>query len=151
MEIRAGSLGSDEDSCVRLWLDALAARDGRVDSLAVGVRAREKFTQQIVRFAVLGRDVNGFALTIDGGEGVARLEMLALEVHASGRGGGRALLADALLNAGESGYRRFELQVRDGNTRAIKLYESAGLSEVGIGQEHPLGGRPMLTFACCLV
>lgn len=151
MEIRAGALGSEADRCVDLWLEALAARDGIGESLAVGVRAREKFTRQIVRFAVLGREVNGFALTVDGGECVARLAMLALQPHKSSQGGGRALLADALLRASEAGYRRFELQVREGNTKAIRLYESAGLTQVGLREDHPLGGLPMLTFACCLV
>lgn len=150
MDIRAGLLGSDENLCVGLWLDALAQRDGHVDSLSVGARAHEKFTRQIVRFAVLGPDVNGFALTVDGGKGVARLELLALAPLKSGQGGGRALIADALLRSAQGGYSRFELEVREGNTRAIRLYESAGLSRLGIGRDHPLGGQPMLTMACSL-
>ena len=151
MDIRAGVLGSDEDQCVGLWLDALVQRDGHVDALSVGARAHEKFTRQIVRFAVLGPGMNGFALTVDGGEDVARLELLALAPHKFGQGGGRALMVDALLTAAQGGYTRFELDVREGNTRAIRLYESAGLRQIGLGRDHPLGGAPMLTMACSLL
>ncbi|MBP2412238.1 ribosomal protein S18 acetylase RimI-like enzyme [Arthrobacter stackebrandtii] len=142
--------GKDEVSSVKLWLDALAARDGEVDSESVGARAREKFNEQIVRFAVLGRGVDGFALTTNPDWGVARLEMLAISPHTSIRGGGRALLTDAISHAGRAGFHRFELQVRDGNSKAIGLYESAGLKQEGVGQKHPLGGRPMLTFSLSL-
>lgn len=151
MEIRDGVIESDQRRCIDLWLDALATRDGHIDAVAVGLRAQEKFTCRIVRFAALGDDVEGFALTVDGGGGVACLEMLAVAPQASRRGGGRTLLVDALTCAANAGFSRFELKVREENTGAINLYRSAGMTQIGVAAEHPLGGLPMLTFGCSML
>lgn len=150
MEMRGGVLGQDNDACVQLWLDALAARDGTVNAAAVGARAHGKFTGKIIRFAILGRAVDGFALTLDHGQGTASLEMLAVSPQPSVRGRGRALLEDAMLHAGNAGCSRFELLVRAGNSKAMGLYASAGLQQEGPAQPHPLGGPSMLALASSL-
>lgn len=139
-----------EQCCIELWLSALQERDGEVDENRVRDRARAKFGRPIIRFAVLGREPIGFALTVEASEGVAVLELLAVSSHAVGRGWGTALLVDAVTSTQLAGYRQIELQVRAGNSRAIGLYRSIGFERTGRVHEHPLGGDAMVSFARAL-
>lgn len=148
--IRAGA--SDEhEACVRIWLDALRARDGTEQGPDVATRARAKFTRPIVRFAVARLEPSAFALTVesstDSERPVAMLELLAVEPGNAGRGIGRALVADAIEAATRAGFTAIELSVRAGNDRAAKLYASCGFTRQGDPMPHPLGGPPMLGYA----
>jgi ribosomal protein S18 acetylase RimI-like enzyme len=133
----------------------LRHRDGEADERAVSERARSKFTQPIVRFAVARElNISGFALTVVDGErpheDAALLELLAVEPRSAGFGIGRALLEDALSASRRAGYAALRLRVRTGNRRAISLYQAAGLTREGALTEHALGGEPMATYFCAL-
>jgi ribosomal protein S18 acetylase RimI-like enzyme len=133
----------------------LRHRDGEADEQAVSERARSKFTQPIVRFAVARElNISGFALTVVDGErpheDAALLELLAVEPRSAGSGIGRALLEDALSASKRAGYATLRLRVRTGNRRAISLYGSAGFTSEGVLVEHPLGGEPMATYVRAL-
>ena len=54
---------------------------------------------------------------------------------------------DAVTSTQLAGYRKIELQVRAGNSRAIDLYQSTGFEHTGRVDKHPLGGDAMVTFA----
>ncbi|MGD8195772.1 GNAT family N-acetyltransferase [Herbiconiux sp. P18] len=150
MSIRAGT-SDDIEACVGLWVGALQARDGVEQGPEVAARARAKFTRPIVRFAVVGDEPSAFALTVDEGaraDGrVALLELLAVAPGEAGRGVGRALLGDAIRSATRLGHTSIELDVRAGNSRAEKLYASAGFTPQGDPTPHPLGGPPMIRRA----
>jgi ribosomal protein S18 acetylase RimI-like enzyme len=152
--VREGRRDRDEARCVEIWLAALAARDGGVDAGAVGDRTRRTFEKPIIRFALLGDEPLGFALTADDGErnglSTAMLELLAVLPEGAGRGGGRALLEDAVSAAARARFERIDLQVRPGNLRAIGLYESAGFRPTGEVGPHPLGSGTMATYSLAL-
>lgn len=154
--MREGNGGEDRLSCVALWLDALADRDGAVDVGIVGARATKKFLQPTIRFAVLGDEPRGFALTVappttttqtDNIGQSARIELLAVKPGLGGNGYGRALLLDAIDHARAAGFTRIDLEVRHGNGAALALYTSTGFKPCGEPQQHPLGGESMLTLA----
>jgi ribosomal protein S18 acetylase RimI-like enzyme len=144
--IRAGT-NADRALCVDLWLTVLETRDGQTQTPAVASRALAKFDKLAVRFAVVGKSPIGFCLMVDDAiRRVAVLELLAVSPTASGRGLGRALLADAIRTAEEIGYPTIELQVRSGNQRAERLYVAAGFERSGDPVPHPLGGAAILTY-----
>lgn len=143
--------------CVALWVAAVTARDGAVaDPQALAARITTKFDQPLVRFALVDAESGdpaapfaGFALTVDRtteGARVAFLDLLAAHPAAAGRGLGRMLLRDAIEQSRRQGFPTLELQVRDGNERALALYRSAGFRPTGESEPHPLGGAPMLTY-----
>ena len=165
--IRAGRLDGDVTACVELWVEAVTARDGAVpDPPALVERMTRKFDQPALRFAVIDADpdtgdeerrVAGFALTVvrssqpPGGDAPngpvpGFLEMLAVAPDQAGRGLGRALLADAVAAAERAGCPGLDLQVRDGNARALSLYRSAGVARIGDPEPHSDGGAPMITM-----
>jgi ribosomal protein S18 acetylase RimI-like enzyme len=148
--IRAGTI-DERDACVDIWVEALRARDGAEQGDEVAARARSKFAQLIVRFAVVGVKPFAFALTSDASirpdRRVAMLELLAVAPGEAGHGAGRALVADAIESASRLGYASLELQVRAGNSRAQELYASSGFSPQGPPTPHPLGGPPMIGYA----
>ncbi|MDI9903669.1 GNAT family N-acetyltransferase [Rhodococcus sp. IEGM 1409] len=150
MDVQTGVRERDEQCCIELWLSALQGRDGEVDENRVRDRARAKFERPIIRFAVLGPEPIGFALTVETTERVAVLELLAVSPDTVGRGCGTALLVDAVNSTQLAGYQQIELQVRAGNSRAIGLYRSIGFERTGRVHEHPLGGDAMVTFARAL-
>jgi len=155
MDIRAGT-DNDREACVELWCAAVEARDGQVDAPAVTARARDKFEHPLVRFAMVDETtVHGtrpvaFALTVELGDQahkrVAMLELLAVAPGDAGRGLGRMLLTDAIQSAADLGYPTIELLVREGNTRAQRLYTAAGFEPMGDPEPHPLGGPPMVRY-----
>jgi ribosomal-protein-alanine acetyltransferase len=63
--------------------------------------------------------------------GVCELESVAVATDARGQGIGTALLSAVTAWAESSGAYRFELEVRASNTRAIELYERAGIRREG--------------------
>lgn len=65
IKVRDGGGIADEQSCIELWIQALADRDGPIDVEVVALRARQKFNQRIVRFGKVGENVKGFALTVE--------------------------------------------------------------------------------------
>lgn len=76
----------------------------------------------------------GFAaasLLLDGEENRCELESMAVRVDARRQGTGAALLRAVMGWAAEHGARRVALEVRAGNTAAIRLYEGLGLKTEG--------------------
>ena len=61
---------------------------------------------------------------------------IAVDPEFQGRGFGRALLMNAMTDARKRAGRLMRLEVRIGNTRALRLYESAGFKRVGIYDPH---------------
>ena len=146
-DITAGT-AEDIARCVDLWVQALRHRDGEVDADAVAARMRTLFDGPLIRFALAGEPLAGFALTApkSGDETTAVLERIAVVPASSGMGIGRALLKDAILASKNAGCSTIELAVRRGNP-AIRLYEQQGFRPVSGPIPHPLGGEPMITFS----
>lgn len=85
-----------------------------------------------------GGEPVGFSLTrrvID----EAELMLVAVLPGERGRGLGRALVQGAMQKARQRGARRIFLEVRDGNSPALRLYESLGFSIAGRRQNYYLG------------
>jgi ribosomal-protein-alanine N-acetyltransferase len=92
--------------------------------------------------------VIGFALSrVVAGE--AELLLLAVTRSAQGRGVGRLLLDRFTLDAGTRGAGRLHLEVREGN-HAVKLYTSAGFTEVGRRRNYYSGRDGQLYDALTL-
>lgn len=80
----------------------------------------------------------GFSLTrrvID----EAELMLVAVLPGERGRGRGRRLVEGAMHKARQRGARKMFLEVRDGNSAALSLYESLGFSEAGRRQNYYSG------------
>lgn len=151
-DIVAGSIPEDIERCVDVWIHALRHRDGDVDSGPVAERMRKLLDGPVLRFALTGEPLAGFALTIPkkNDETTAVLERIAVLPSSVGQGHGRALLRDAIRCSTEAGFCSIELAVRRGNA-AIRLYEAAGFAAVSAPAPHPLGGEPMITYRRDLV
>lgn len=83
-------------------------------------------------------DALGFSLTrrvVD----EAELMLVAVLPEARGRGLGRRLIEGAMHNARQRGARKMFLEVRDGNSSALGLYESLGFSIAGRRQNYYTG------------
>ncbi|MBT2486196.1 MULTISPECIES: N-acetyltransferase [unclassified Microbacterium] len=106
------------------------------------------FDGPVIRFALSGKPLAGFALTTPKpGDGTsALLERIAVLPEATGQGTGRALLRDAVQSSKGAGCSTIELAVRRGNA-AIRLYETEGFEAVSGPVPHPLGGEPMITYS----
>ena len=145
--IVSGTLPDDVDRCVQLWVRALLARDGEVDSHAVGERTRGVFGRPLIRFAIVDHPFSGFAVTVGkvGEPMTAVLERIAVAPGKTGQGIGRALLTDAIDSSRRRGRSAMELAVRRGNP-AVRLYEALGFRATSGPADHPLGGEPMITF-----
>ncbi|PIO51817.1 hypothetical protein BV502_02215 [Leucobacter sp. OAMLP11] len=150
--IRAGRVPDDVERCAGIWVRALAARDGSVDSETMAERVRVAFDNPIVRFAVATSPRAGFALLESGrpDPGEAYLHYLAVDPGGTGRGVGGALLADAIAHARAAGFRSVTLEVRSANTRAIELYLRDGFVPDGEATPHPTAGYPMQPYRLTL-
>ena len=73
--------------------------------------------------------VVGFALVRDHGNGVAFVDVLAVEPGHAGRGLGSALLRHAFAGAARAGFRHGRLGVASDNPNAIRLYARAGMTQ----------------------
>lgn len=88
----------------------------------------------LVRAAFVA-DANGKVAGFSVGKlvaGVCELESMAVDCEARGQGMGAALVTAVTDWARASGGDRIELEVRASNTRAIRLYERAGLYREGL-------------------
>ena len=79
---------------------------------------------------VLGYTVS--AVVLDEGP----LDNLAVTASERGQGHGRMLLDNALKDAQNSGVKRFFLEVRESNEKAIKLYEKAGFTRLAVRRAY---------------
>ena len=151
-DIVAGDIPDDIERCVDVWFHALRHRDGDVDSRSIADRMRKLFDGHVLRFALTGEPLAGFALTTPKthDETTAVLERIAVMPSSAGQGHGRALLRDAIQYSTGAGFFSLELAVRRGNA-AIPLYESEGFAAVSEPVPHPLGGEPMITYRRDLV
>ena len=78
-----------------------------------------------------GEEVAGYTVStvvLDEGS----LDNLAVTEAKRGQGGGRMLLQNVLEEARKSGVKRFFLEVRESNQRAIELYEKAGFTRLAV-------------------
>ena len=64
------------------------------------------------------------------------LDNLAVTASERGQGYGRMLLENALEDAQKSGVKRFFLEVRESNQKAIKLYEKAGFTRLAVRRAY---------------
>ena len=64
------------------------------------------------------------------------LDNLAVTASERGQGYGRMLLENALKDAQKSGVKRFFLEVRESNQKAIKLYEKAGFTRLAVRRAY---------------
>lgn len=92
---------------------------------------------------VMARDGGLAIVQVAGPE--AELLTICVDPDAQRRGLGRALLADALARAAESGAVEIFLEVAASNAPARALYAAAGFSGAGVrpGYYRPAGGDPV--------
>lgn len=64
------------------------------------------------------------------------LDNLAVTVSKRGQGGGRMLLENVLEDARKNGVKRFFLEVRSTNERAIELYDKAGFTRLSVRKSY---------------
>ncbi len=84
----------------------------------------------VMTAALAGGQIVGYSVLMTVIDEAELLE-IAVDPDAQGQGFGKALLAHTLTLARESAARLVHLEVRVTNTRARKMYTSAGFSEVG--------------------
>jgi ribosomal protein S18 acetylase RimI-like enzyme len=140
--IRTGS-SEDVEACIDLWSRVIAARDGSDVLHEVTAHVRGAFAQPIVRFATAGSPPQAFALTLAKENRVAHLSRICVDPSIASHGLGTALLADAVQHAGDEGFTRMSLDVRETNTRAIALYARAGF--VAVSEPWDYDGRDLMT------
>lgn len=167
--IEAGT-PADREACIRLWLDAMAARDGRPAPRGTVERCAAKFAHPVVSFPVArdmadqrgaaadaGELLAGFALVTGPGTGAqtdppdaAYLAMLAVAPSHQGAGLGSLLLDQATRDARTAGHRALVLHVLASNTAAVRLYTSRGWVAHGPAHAHPLTGDRSQTYTLAL-
>ncbi|GAB3575852.1 hypothetical protein GCM10027406_08010 [Leifsonia lichenia] len=160
----AAGRAADRDACIRLWLDAVAERDGRPAPTGTAERCAAKFARATVSFLVArdgarddDGDVTGFALVTEPGSGAATdppdaayLAMLAVAPGAQGAGLGAQLLDAATGDARAAGHTALVLHVLASNAAAVRLYASRGWAQRGPGHAHPLSGELSQTVTVAL-
>ncbi len=100
-----------------------------------------------LRAAVMDGAVVGYHLVLTrSGSTVARLYSIAVAAAARGQGIGEKLLADAERRAGRSGAAVLRLEVRPGNTGAIRLYERRGYARIGTYRDFYADGADALRY-----
>jgi ribosomal protein S18 acetylase RimI-like enzyme len=151
--LRAGTL-ADLENCLRLWVDACTARDGRaVDGVAA--RARPKFERAecwIVAEDAASKLV-GFVLATVPGSGIPTdppdapvIGLLAVAPAAQGHGLGRVLLNSAEQDLTRRGHTQSVLHVLSDNHAAVRSYLRNGWLPYGEPFEHSLLKRPTQTY-----
>ena len=79
------------------------------------------------------------------------LDNLAVTASKRGQGYGRLLLENVLSDARNSGGKRFFLEVRESNERAIELYEKAGFKRLAVRRAYyqdPLEDAIVMELLC---
>ncbi|GAB4096552.1 GNAT family N-acetyltransferase [Brachybacterium squillarum] len=155
--LRAGT-PPDIEQCVSLWVEACAARDGRLIG-GIADRARPKFDRSIGWIVALrGEQVEGFVLSTAPGSGMpidppdaAVVGLLAVNPKRQARGLGRTLLQAIARQLAEAGYGQAVLHALLDNQPALKLYRNEGWIAVGDEYEHSLLKRPLQTFSRSLL
>ncbi len=117
-------------------LDAIMA----IERAAFAASAWERETMRAEVTSEWGRyliaeDASGRALGYAGLRAVGvegDVQTIAVEADARGRGIGRALLAELLVEAARRGVRELFLEVRADNPVARSLYASVGFHEIGV-------------------
>ncbi|WP_286214315.1 GNAT family N-acetyltransferase [Demequina sediminis] len=106
IEIRTGLLPDDTETCARLWVRAIEARDGTVDAAPMARRVRSALAGPLIRLAVATAPRAGFALTVPSGSvrDEAFLHFLAVDPGGTGGGVGTALMTDAIDHASAAGF-----------------------------------------------
>lgn len=154
---------ADVESCVALWVAAVAAREGGTAPEGTAERCRAKFAHHPVSFAVARPDegderlggfgLDGFGLVTAPGNGrstdppdAAYLGLLGVAPDAQGRGIGGRLLDHLVSDARDDGQAALVLHVLASNTPAVRLYESRGWRALGEPFAHPLTGAATLTY-----
>lgn len=67
---------------------------------------------------------------------IAHLTTIAIRLEYRGRGIGRWLLLETMKRGADMGARRFTLEVRESNVKAINLYKETGYSVVGRREKY---------------
>lgn len=156
--IAAGS-ADDHAACIRLWLDALAARDGHPAVDGTAERCAGKFANDTVSFRVArdGGALAGFVLATVPGTGAptdppdaAYLALLAVGPSHQGAGLGARLLDAATRDARDAGHTALVLHVLTSNAAAVRLYTSRGWVARGAAHAHPLSGETSQTYTLAL-
>jgi ribosomal-protein-alanine N-acetyltransferase len=90
-----------------------------------------EFSDALVAAPAEGEGVLGYSVCwIVAGE--SHLLNIAVRPDARGRGVGSALLGECMLRSARAGAGRIHLEVRAGNTPAIRMYEREGFTPLGI-------------------
>lgn len=100
-----------------------------------------------MRVAEVDGCVMGYALTLlRNGSQIARLYSIAVDPASRGLGLGRALLVDALDQAGKADRKCLRLEVRADNLVAIALYRREGFTEFGRHPKYYADGCDAIRF-----
>ena len=136
------------------YLDGLSPRDRAAMWRDIISQAPDRVLVAEREAAVIGFAAFGQALSgIDSLAGVAVGELFALNIDPShwGEGAGRALLAEVMRRLREGGWSDAVLWVVASNTRARRLYESAGWLADGSERTELLGVVVVeVRYACSL-
>lgn len=110
--------------------DSLAEAPHWPRAAYIGALDAESVPGRIALVAELEAGISGFAVASVVAER-AELESIAVAAEAQGRGMGRVLLARLIAELRLAGARELDLEVRESNRAALRLYEWAGFGEVG--------------------
>ena len=104
-----------------------------IESVAVLSKRADPFGWTVANFqsALAAGKIAGYRIVMQVFDETELLE-IAVDPEFQGRGFGRALLMNAMTDARKRAGRLMRLEVRIGNTRALRLYESAGFKRVGV-------------------
>lgn len=115
--------------------------------------SRRSFRQLIERstaetlLAEVDGKVAGYAMVLfRKGSGVARLYSIATAPDVSGQGIGRRLLEAAEDEAFDHGRMLLRLEVREDNSRAIRIYEASGYRSIGSEPDYYADGATALRY-----
>lgn len=154
-------LPADTETCLDLWVTAVAGRDGTTLAdlpASVRERAARKLAQPPLAW-VVARDADGgtvgFGLMLRPGTGgdagdppdAAYLALLAVAGEAQGQGlGGQLLDAVTARTRAAAGVTGAVLHVLGSNVPARRLYESRGWRQTGGPARHTASGEPVLRY-----
>jgi len=93
-----------------------------------------------------GDDIVGYAGLCAYASGESYVQTIGVRADQRRAGVGTALLVDLMTEAERRGGRRIDLEVRDGNDEAIRLYEKHGFRRIGVrrGYYQPSGADALV-------